>query len=246
MFENDAKTAIGGKDVQFPQTAWTRLLDPALSEKVLEELSARYWKPLYFYLRRKGFSNEHAKDLTQGFFLEVVLGGELIQKADQNRGKLRTLLLAALNRYVTITLHSKKCPPLEMQTNWETNDIPDHLPNEPIEAFNYAWASTLLDSVVTELKGQCCSDGKDIHWKVFEAKVLEPILDDHKAPSLAEICVKYGIDSKSKASNMIVTVKRRFRVVLRRRLRQTVNSCMQVEEAFKDLLEILSKNSARF
>jgi len=32
------------------------------------EMLKTYWKPVYCYLRCKGYDNEQAKDLTQGFF----------------------------------------------------------------------------------------------------------------------------------------------------------------------------------
>ena len=38
---------------------------------IVDRLLRRYWKPVYCYLRHKGYSNENAKDLTQGFFETV-------------------------------------------------------------------------------------------------------------------------------------------------------------------------------
>ena len=247
MREYDDKTAIGGPDVRFPATAWTKILDPSLQGKMLEQLSVRYWKPLYFYLRRKGFGNDEAKDLTQGFFSEVVLGGRLVQSADRTRGKFRTLLLTALDRYAAGThRRNKREPVLTPNRELFSDDIPTDVPNDPIKAFNYAWASTLLEDVLDELENRCRSDGKGVHWKVFRAKVLEPILDDGDTPSLTEICAEYSISSTSKASNMIVTVKRRFQSILKRRLRQTVDSGVQLEGAFQEFLQIFSKPGARY
>ena len=60
----------------------------------------RYWKPVYCYLRRKDYDNEQAKDLTQGFFHEVVLNRALIERADQAKGRFRSFLLHALNQYL--------------------------------------------------------------------------------------------------------------------------------------------------
>lgn len=247
MGEYDDRTAIGGKSLQFPPTPWTRLLDPSLRRIMLEQLSARYWKPLYFYLRRKGFSNEQAKDLTQGFFSEVVLDSRLVQRADRAKGKFRTLLLTALDRYAAGSQRKDRRPALTIREGEVPSaEIPPEVPNEPVEAFNYAWASTLLEDVLEELAGQCRRDGKGVYWKVFCARVLEPILADSKKPSLAEICTKYGIASAAKASNMIATVKRRFQSILKRRLRQTVASGAEVEGAIQELLEIFSKRRARF
>ncbi len=71
-------TSIGGTDRHFPATEWTRLLDPKQCEALMAELYQKYWKPLYSFLRCRGFSNEQAKDLVQGFFTEQVIGQELV------------------------------------------------------------------------------------------------------------------------------------------------------------------------
>ena len=243
MSEYDDKTAIGGENIQFPQTAWTMILDSSLREKMRQEISTRYWKPLYFYLRRKGYDNETAKELTQGFFAEILLGRDLIEHADQTKGKFRTLLLTALNRYVASIRRSKKGLLSEKVANLEIpGKIPDHIPYEPVDAFDYTWAAALLEGVLAELEVCCRRDGMEIHWRIFHAKVLEPITNDTVTPSWAEICAKNGINDHARASNMLVTVKRRFQVILRRQLRQTVESAVEVEGAFQDLLNIFSKN----
>jgi hypothetical protein len=127
-------------------------------------------------------------------------------------------------------------------------ELPDIAVSEsearPYQAFHYAWATDLLDEVLAEVKNECYSTGKITHWEVFRAKVLAPIIESVEPPSLAEICTQQGVDSESKASNMIVTIKRRFRTVLKRFLRQFVRSESQVEDELKELLEILSKSGA--
>ena len=49
-------------------------------------------------------------------------------------------------------------------------------------------------------------------------------MDGTNSPSLKEVCDKYGIQDDVKASNMIVTVKRRFQAALRKHLRDSVLS----------------------
>ena len=98
-------TRIGGDGGRFPTTHWTVIdqVEPgntAQSRLLIGRLVTDYWKPVYCYLRRKGYGNEEAKDLTQGFFQEVVLGRKLIERADSARGRFRTLVLTALDRYL--------------------------------------------------------------------------------------------------------------------------------------------------
>ncbi len=100
------RTELGGQGGAFETTHWTeilsaRTLDENRRKATMDKLLGRYWKPVYCYLRRKGRDNETAKDLTQGFFQEVVLGRDLVQKAESQKGRFRTFLLTALDHYVT-------------------------------------------------------------------------------------------------------------------------------------------------
>jgi hypothetical protein len=63
------ETAIGGDNVRFQPTAWTVVREaPEGSRDALDRLIAVYWKPVYFFIRRRGQDVESAKDLTQAFF----------------------------------------------------------------------------------------------------------------------------------------------------------------------------------
>ena len=250
--KSDEYTSIGGDQGHFQATHWTAVeavgLDSADSSLLLSDLLQRYWKPVYCYLRRKGYDNEQAKDLTQGFFHEVVLGRGLIRRADRTKGRFRTLLLTALDRYL-VSLHRKQTAQkripddslvhLEHIDSVELPAAVDRLSSE--ESFNYAWVSQLLDQMLTEVQAECCSHEMTIHWQLFRDRVLQPITGGTEAPSLAEICDKYGIEDKPKASNMIFAVKRRFQAALRRHLRESVASEAEVSEEMRELMKFLSK-----
>jgi hypothetical protein len=120
-----------------------------------------------------------------------------------------------------------------------------HSERTPEQVFHYTWATALLDEVLVKVREEYCSTGRTIHWEVFHSKVLSPILDNAEVPSLAELCKKYSIASERKASNLVITVKRRFAAVLRHNLRQFVQSDSEVEEEYAELLKILFKNRAR-
>ena len=57
----------------FVTTSWSVVLTAACSDATraqaaLEHLCQIYWYPLYAFVRRRGYSSEDAKDLTQTFF----------------------------------------------------------------------------------------------------------------------------------------------------------------------------------
>jgi RNA polymerase sigma-70 factor (ECF subfamily) len=240
------QTSIGGAAGAFLTTHWS-LIEKSQSHAegksaLIGLLLGKYWKPVYCYLRRKGYDNEQAKDLTQGFFHEVVLGRGLIQKADQSKGRFRSYLLLALNRYIINVREEetarKRIPPDKL-VSLDMLDPPD-LPSSvvesaPEEAFNYAWVSALLEQVLDEVHAKCRERDLTLHWQVFYDRSVQPILNGTEPLSMKAICARHGIDGTIRASNMMTTVKRLFQTILRRHVR---NSVMSEEDTAEELAQI--------
>jgi len=206
-------------------------------------------KPVYCYLRRKGYDNEQAKDFTQGFFHEVVLNRNLTGRAEQCKGRFRSFILHALNQYV-IDQEREESAKKRTAGNRVSLDIADPpvMPqticeSEPDDSFNYAWKTALLDRVLSQVHARCCEQDMEIHWKVFHDKVVEPILEGVETPSLKEICARHAVEDEVKASNMIVTVKRRFQSALREHVRNTVTSGSRVDDELKEILRLFPKRA---
>ena len=104
MMRYSDKTDMGGMRDAFLTTHWSLIENIHGQEDKNKSLTGSllelYWKPVYFYIRQKGHSNEEAKDLTQGFFHEIVLNRQLVQRADRAKGRFRSFLLHALNQYL--------------------------------------------------------------------------------------------------------------------------------------------------
>ena len=249
-------TSMGGSVEAFLTTHWSVIDKIAAdgdtpNQALINELLKKYWKPVYCFLRQKGYDNEQAKDLTQGFFEEVVLERDLIQRAEQARGRFRTFLLAALEQYLA-RVHRKETArkriPKDKLVQLEHID-PGELPEpvdglSPEQSFNYAWVSSLLDKLLAEVQAKCLADDKELHWQIFHERVLQPIMENTRALSLKEICDKYGIEDEKKASNMIITVNRRFRAALKRYLRRSVTRDVEVDEELRELMQIFSRKGA--
>jgi RNA polymerase sigma-70 factor (ECF subfamily) len=255
------KTAANGSQLDrsgvFRTTHWTEILDAGSEDEprrqaALEDLIGSYWKPVYCFLRRKGHPHEEAKDLTQGFFYEIVLGRNLFHQADRAKGRFRTFLLTALERY-TVSIHRsettrQRVPEGGLLRTGEIDGLNVLQPvdyGSPDEAFDYAWAVSLLDEVFAEVSEQCHRKGKTIHWEVFQERVVKPIMENTEAPSLIGVCEKYGISNRVKASKMTIAVTRRFRTTLRRRLRQFVSTAAEVDDEIRYLMRIFSRNKGK-
>jgi RNA polymerase sigma-70 factor (ECF subfamily) len=247
---------MGGTTEGFLTTHWSVIDEIAAdndirNQALINELLKKYWKPVYCFLRHKGYENEQAKDLTQGFFQEVVLTRKLIQYADKAKGRFRTLILSALEQYLA-RVHRKETAQKRMPKDKllqleqiELTELPEPISGLTAEqSFNYAWLSSVLDEILVEVQVKCQTDDKTLHWQVFNDRVMQPIIENSHPPSLSEICDKYGIDDTAKASNMIITVNRRFRSTLKRHVRRAVANDADVDEELRELMQMFSKKSA--
>jgi RNA polymerase sigma-70 factor (ECF subfamily) len=230
---------MGGGDPGFPPTHWTRILSGKQQEVFLAELYQAYWKPIYCYLRAMGFGNEHAKDLVQGFFSDKVLGEELVQRADPERGRFRSFLLRAVHNYA-ISLQRAQKP---QQSLDESRDFPSPEP-DPETAFDRAWADRLLQEVLKELELECSTRGKLTHWCLFRDWLLEPEAESGK-PRMDEICLRYGIADAATAYHMVENLKRRFRMILREHLTPLADPGEEVEDEIRRFIEVFSHGPAR-
>ena len=245
---------MGGTGGVFLTTHWSLIEDSKSdddrSQALIGLLLGLYWKPVYFYLRRKGHNNEDAKDLTQGFFHEIVLDRGLIQRADQSKGRFRSLLLHALEQYLIDERHKQTAQrriPKDKLVPLDTVEAPV-LPHAnpdltPEDSYNYGWMSALLDRVLSDVEAKCHDQDMGIHWNIFHDRVVQPILKQEACPSLEAVCEKYGIPDRKKASNMTITVKRCFQTVLQEHVRNTVISDGQTREELQEIMQFFPKSA---
>ncbi len=248
------ETSLGGGREEFPTTHWTALgggRDPTEAGKqaAIEALMQNYWRPVYAWLRKKGHSIEAAKDLTQGFFCDIVLDRDLAGRADRTKGRFRTFLLNALANYVSDERRHREAqirsPRGSLVCLEAAQETPASLAGaSPEDAFNREWAGAILDGVIRGLRAEYEGSGKATHWAVFRDKTLEPILTGVPSPPYEDLCRKYGIADEHKAAAMVTTVKRRFRSFLRVAVRPHVESDADVDDEISELLRCFSRSSA--
>lgn len=249
------RTESGGRDDRMRNTRWSQVMlvrdgDTAQRSSALGTIARQYWKPIYAYLMRKGLTNEVAKDLTQGFFTDVVLGRDLVAKADPDRGKFRSFLLAAVNYYArdvwrkdSAAVRSPSSPLVSLEGLELVGLVESHDSKSPEAAFNRAWASDLLGRVLDEVRHQCGQADQMQHWEVFRARHVRPITDNVKPEPFADLCESLGIDGVDRAMTMDTTVKNKFGSALRRQVRRLVDRDDQVTDEINELMRILSHDS---
>src|SRR4030095_6989921 len=82
----------------FATTHWSVVLAAGQknsgADRALEKLCRTYWYPLYAFIRRSGYTQHDAEDLTQEFFTRL-LAKNYLSAVDRTKGRFRSFLLAA-------------------------------------------------------------------------------------------------------------------------------------------------------
>ena len=242
---------MGGYNELLESTQWSQVMraghgDGDQRRTALGAIAVQYWKPVYSFFLRKGFDNEQAKDLTQGFFTDVILGRNLLGKADPGRGKFRSLLLKAATNYAedcrrkkNAAIRSPEKPMVSLEGLDGAKLITSPDDESPDHAFNRAWASALLARVLDEVEQQCRQADQVTHWAVFQARVLRPITEGARPVPYADLCRQLDIDRPDQAATMNTTVKHKFETTLRRHVRQSVDSDDEVSREIAELMAVL-------
>src|SRR6185503_15279252 len=176
---DDLDTRMGGAGGSFPSTRQSVFaslgnLAPAGRDRDLERLISLYWKPVYCLIRRMGTrSNEDAKDLTQEFFVRVVLEGALAERYAPDKGSFRAYLKTSVRNFVRNEHRDgarlKRGDPLSLQIrDFDLTEVlPDAHARPPDELFDAAWRNVVLGKAVQLLQERLAAEGKPDVFEVF-------------------------------------------------------------------------------
>jgi RNA polymerase sigma factor (sigma-70 family) len=214
-----------------------------MTEAALARLCKTYWYPLYAYGRRRGYSVEDAQDLTQDFFARL-LRRHWLADADQSKGRFRTFLLTAMERFLANEWDKARAlkrgggqpsVPLQLDTAETRYGIEPADKHTPEQAFEYRWALTLLDEVVRQLGTEFQRRGQA---ELFNA--LKPCLvGDGSAQPYAQLASTLGMEEGA-IKVAVHRLRQRYRELLRAEIANTVVAPGEVETEMRHLFQVLA------
>lgn len=237
----------------FPRTHWSHVAalkgDAATArQEALNFLAEHYWKPVYLYVRQRGHNEEQAEDLVQEFFL-TALETDLFAKADPGKGRFRNFLLGSLKNFLANAhrdAHAKKRHPPEGFVSiheMASESGPIVVPTDtatPDEAFHRNWIRELVLGVLKALEQKCEDEGKQVHFEMFRQRVIAPILDGGRAPSLQELADRYKMNLKA-VDGRLVRLRRDYQSLLREQIRNYATSDEEVAAEIQDLWRFMAE-----
>ncbi len=231
--------------MKFEQTRWSLISRLRAGENnesayaALEELCQIYWPPLYAYLRREGHDEHTSKDLIQGFF-EMALKRELFAAADQEKGKLRSFLVTALQRFTAKQYRDANAQKRGGNVTWVWLDseaieaaIASELADQrltPEQAYDRRWACTLLYRVLERLREEHEAKGK---LELCEA--LIPILGEKEGNERREVADKLHFTPNA-LNIALYRFRTRYKRIVREEVAATLLDGEDIEEEIRALM----------
>jgi len=248
MAANEPVSAANPGGRVFATTRWTVVLQAggptsAGSAAALEQLCRTYWYPIYSFARRSGLTPHNAEDLTQAFFA-FLLDNDTIARADPERGRFRSFLLAAFKNFHA---NERAYQAAAKRGGGKTIVSLDELKAEnryqhepksdlsPERLYDQKWATSLLDQVMQLLRTEYTSLGKGALFDVLRGVVW----GGGQIAGYGELARQTGL-TEGAFKVAVHRLRARFKECLHREVAQTVATPGDIEDELRHLLSALS------
>jgi len=193
-------------------------------------------------VQRQGIGPEEAKDITQGFFADL-LEHKSLTAVRKEKGRFRSYLLGALKYFLADERRramaikrgkGQRFIPLEELSADERTEIE---PSDPVTAeqiYERRWASAVLSRVLGLLKNEYSAAG---NATLFDSlKQLLP--DEPGAPSQANVAAQLGM-TENAVRQAFHRFRQRYQLLLREEIAHTVATPGDVEDELRHLIAVV-------
>ena len=246
--------AGGSEPRVFATTRWSLILangrDQSEGQETrnsLGELCRLYWRPIFAFVCRRGYSTQDAEDLTQDFFL-MMLEGNWLKQADPARGRFRSLVLTSLQNFLNDAAEKKQARKRgggATFVSWDDwiAEAPSQL-SIPIRAlkswpaeklFDLRWAATVVEQALRRLREECESKGR---LRVFNT-LSGSLTVERGDVSYAHLASSLGI-AESALKKLLHRMRARYRWLLRDEVGHTVEHPADIDDEIRHLCSALA------
>ncbi len=247
---SDAGPTAENFPARFTTTRWSVVLscaDGRAARDALSQLCQIYWRPIFAFVCRNGYSVPDAQDLTQDFFV-MLLDGHLLERADPNRGRFRSLLLKALRDFLNDARDKQRArkrggdvhfiPWDEWMAEFPSQFTVSSRESEswPAEKiFDVRWAATVVERALSRLGEECEQRGRR---RIFD--VLSSCLAAERGDvSYADFAKTLGVPDTS-VKRLVHQLRKRYRTILREEVADTIANPDELEDELRYLCAALA------
>lgn len=232
---------------RFFTTEWSLVLAAGDSEdpdsrEALTALCEAYWYPVYIHVRHLGHDAEEARDLTQGYFADL-LDRRFIKVASPDRGRFRAFLKTTVQRYLSHEhrrSQAQKRGGGQVRITLDFQDAESKFSREiassktPDKLFEEHWARSLLERALERLRSELQhSTGSD------RFRRLETFLTDASPGArYKQVAAELGT-TESAVKSTVHRMRHRYGELLRAEVGRTVSRPEEVDEEIRYLFSVL-------
>jgi RNA polymerase sigma factor (sigma-70 family) len=244
----DPGSSVLAASSRFNTTHWSVVLQAGRevsphSSAALEKLCRAYWYPLYAFIRRKGFGEADAQDLTQQFFARLLERRDFAS-VDPRKGKFRTFLLASLSHFLSNERDRARAAKrgggqtpipldgLQPEERYRLEPVND---SSPDKLYEVRWALTVLEQALSRLRQEMADAGKSVQFDQLKAYLVE----DPGAGDYAAAAERLG-GSRQSVAVTVHRLRQRYREIVRAEVAQTVTTPLELEEELRHLYSVLN------
>ena len=234
---------------RFVTTHWSVVLragQQVSSERTaaLETLFRAYWLPVCVFARRKGWSPEDAKDLTQQFFVRLLERNDF-HGLDSRKGKFRTFLLAAFtnflaNEYDRATAQKRgggrQILSLDQFPLEEMGEITTREECAPEILYDLRWAREILRMALRQMEQEMRHANKQAQFDELKRFLTENATGSDYAATAENLGAEV-----SSIPVMVHRLRQRYRELVRQEVAQTVSSPTELDEEMRHLFAALNR-----
>ncbi len=233
----------------FATTHWSVVLtakqgDVAEAADALEKLCRAYWPPLYAYIRRAGHDATEAQDLTQDFFVRLLVK-DYLQHLHHQQGKFRSFLLAYLKNFLSEQRRkagAQKRGGDKVILSLDTPAGEEGYLLEPVDeltpdqVFERRWAQTVLQSALDRLHEEYAARGQTaLFERLQDYQPREP-----GGQSYAQLGEEFAM-TEAAVKSAVQRMRQRHRELLREEIAQTVTRPEEIDEELRYFRTLLGR-----
>jgi RNA polymerase sigma factor (sigma-70 family) len=251
---SEAGMTAGQHPARFSTTRWSVVLSCSdkrastqTARDALSQLCQIYWRPIFAFICRHGYPVPDAQDLTQDFFV-MLLEGHLLERADPNRGRFRSLLLKALKNFLSDARDKQRARKRGGDVQFiRWDEWMAELPSQflvsareserwpPEKIFDVRWAATVVERALSRLGEECEQRGRR---RIFD--VLSRCLTaEREDVSYADFAKTLGVPETS-VKRLVHQLRKRYRTILREEVADTVENPNELEDELRYLCAALA------
>ncbi len=218
--------------------------DSSRSRLALAALCEAYWFPVYAFLRRQGCTVDEARDLAQGYFLQLLEKG-FLKEVRPEAGRFRSFLLVSVKHFLSNALDRERArkrgggvSPLPFEFDAAEGKYamdPADGALTPDRLFERQWAMAVLERAMQSLREDSVRSGDAARFDLLKLYLT----GEEPAVPYRQVAADLGL-SESAVKVAVHRMRVRFGQVLREVVAETVVSPEEIDDEIRYMLTSLA------